>query len=69
MDVATSAEGEWDDSRGGDGRVRIDYLSNLLLVSSADLSANACSGGVINLSLNIINEPDRHGTVCEQFTV
>ena len=55
--MATGAECEWDNFGGGNRRVCVDNFSDLLLVSVVDLSANAGRGRIIDLGLDVVNEP------------
>ena len=57
MDVSTGAEREWDDFGGGDRCMCVDDFGDLLLMSIVDLSANAGRSRIIDLGLDIVNEP------------
>ena len=55
--MTTGAESEWDNFGGGNRGMRVDDFSDLFLVGIVDLSADAGRGRIIDLGLDVVNEP------------
>ncbi len=55
--MTTGAESKWDNFGGGNRGMRVDDFSDLFLVGIVDLSADAGRGRIIDLGLDVVNEP------------
>ena len=55
--MTTGAKSEWDNFGGGNRGMSVDDFSDLFLVGIVDLSADAGRGRIIDLGLDVVNEP------------